>query len=84
MIATFPDSSDYSVILTNWVLKTVDSDGNAVTKCVWPPRTIHVTSDILKEAVEPSDDWNTYRIKLYENGKEYSTYLFNIPALPIT
>jgi len=78
VIATFPDSNDYSVIPTNWILKTVDNDGNRIEKCVWPPRTFHVTSDYLKEAVEPSDDWNTYRVKLYENGKEYSMYLLNI------
>ncbi|XP_025197400.1 uncharacterized protein LOC112596117 [Melanaphis sacchari] len=74
VIATFPDSNDYSVIPTNWVLKTVDNDGNTFDKCVWPPRTFHVTSDFLKEAVEPSDNWITYKIKLYENGKEYSDF----------
>lgn len=75
MIATFPDTYDYSVIATNWILKTVDNDGNRIEKYVWPPRTFH---DYLKEAVEPLDDWNTYGVKLYENGKEYSMYLLNI------
>ncbi|KAE9524410.1 hypothetical protein AGLY_015131 [Aphis glycines] len=70
MDATCPDSQEYSVIPTNWVLKTVDRHGNAIVKCMWPPVTLHVTSDVLKEAMEPFDDWNTYRIKLFENGKE--------------
>jgi len=74
VIATFPDSQEYSVVPTNWVLKTVDGHGNAIVKCMWPPATLHVTSDVLKEAMEPLDDWNTYRIKLFENGKEYSMY----------
>ncbi|XP_050064473.1 uncharacterized protein LOC114126263 [Aphis gossypii] len=74
VIATFPDSQEYSVIPTNWVLKTVDGHGNAIVKCMWPPATLHVTSDVLKEAMEPLDDWNTYRIKLFENGKEYSDF----------
>ncbi|KAE9522566.1 hypothetical protein AGLY_017036, partial [Aphis glycines] len=69
---TCPDSQEYSVIPTNWVLITVDGHGNAIVKCMWPPATLHVTSDVLKEAMEPFDDWNTYRIKLFENGKEYS------------
>lgn len=42
---------------------------------MWPPSNIHVNSESLIEAVEPSDDWNSYKIKLYENGKEYSKYL---------
>lgn len=74
MIAIFRDSQDYSVIPTNWVLKTVDGHGNTIVKCVWPPSAFHVTSDTLKEAMEPLDDWKTYKIKLFENGKEYSMY----------
>ncbi|KAL5239088.1 hypothetical protein ACI65C_006498 [Semiaphis heraclei] len=74
VIATFPDSNDFSVISTNWVLQTVDGYGNSVVKCVWPPSTFHVTSDYLKECVEPADNWSTYRIKLYENGKEYGDF----------
>ena len=76
MIATFPDSNDYSVIPINWILKSVDSDGNVVVKCVWPP--LHVTSDMLQDAMEPLDDWCSYRIKLRENGKEYSMYIIPI------
>ncbi|KAE9544391.1 hypothetical protein AGLY_001570 [Aphis glycines] len=74
VIATFPDSQEYSVIPINWVLKTVNGHGNAILKCMWPPATLHVTSDVLKEAMEPLDDCNTYRIKLFENGKEYSDF----------
>lgn len=75
VIVTFPDSRKYSVVPTNWVLKTIDSYGKTVVKCMWPPSNIHVNSESLIEAVEPSDDWNSYKIKLYENGKEYSKYL---------
>lgn len=62
-------------------MKTVDGNGNSVVKCVWPPSPLNVTSDFLKECVEPSDNWNTYRIKLYENGKEFSMYLYYIIIL---
>eukprot|EP00102_Acyrthosiphon_pisum_P020586 XP_016657796.1 PREDICTED: uncharacterized protein LOC107883013 [Acyrthosiphon pisum] len=74
VIATFPDSNNFSVIPTNWVLKTVDGSGNILVKCVWPPSTLQVTSDVLKEGLEPTDNWGTYRIKLHENGKEYSDF----------
>ncbi|KAL4112367.1 hypothetical protein QTP88_016175 [Uroleucon formosanum] len=55
------------------IAETLDGDGNAMVKCVWPPRTCHVTSDLLKEALESSNNWNTYKIKLYENVKEHVT-----------
>jgi len=60
------------------VLKTVDGSGNVLVKCVWPPSTLQVTSDVLKEGLEPTDNWGTYRIKLHENGKEYSMYIISI------
>lgn len=52
----------------------MDGDGNTVLTSVCPPPTLHVTSDVLKEGMEPSSNWSTYLIKLHENGKEYSMY----------
>ncbi|XP_050434162.1 uncharacterized protein LOC126841625 [Adelges cooleyi] len=73
VIVTFPEGNDYSVIPTNWVLKSVDGLGNQVIKCLWPP-FLNVTSDIIQNAMEPSDNWSTHTIKLQENGKEYSCF----------
>ncbi|XP_050440070.1 uncharacterized protein LOC126845464 [Adelges cooleyi] len=73
VIVTFPEGNDYSVITTNWVLKSVDGLGNKVIKCLWAPFS-NVTSDIIQNAMEPSDNWSTHTIKLQENGKEYSCF----------
>lgn len=68
VIIMFPDSFDYSIIPKNWILKCV-GHGNMVVKCVWPLLLLHVTSDILQETVDPSEDSCTYSTKLNENER---------------
>lgn len=65
----FPDSNEYSVLPTNWILKR-NNDNQKFTFCYWPPK-LDVNSDDLKNAIDPDKSWPVYRIKIYGGNKSY-------------
>lgn len=52
----------------NWIHKPSDAKIGE-TFCWWPP--FAVTSDHLQEAQFPSDNWESYRIRILNDGKTY-------------
>lgn len=71
-VVWFPESKEYSVIPTNWIIKN-DTNNDAIF-CKWPP--YKVTSDHLRNAINPVQSWGTFRIKFVGANKTYGKYLY--------
>lgn len=77
VIALFVESQTYSVVPTTWVFQSTDNSGKITIFSKWPPGLDqNVTSEIIKNATIPTQDWSSYNIRLLDNGKEYSKYCF--------
>lgn len=68
-MAVFPESKDYSVIPTNWLVDKEKLAEGAIKFCRWP--LTRVTSNELKAAVDPEPLWETYRVKVVGRNKSY-------------
>lgn len=71
MIGSFAETNEYSVVPKT---KTACPDGRTIIYCKWPPPRTIVSSDIINSAIEPENDWPSYKIRLTNNGKEFSKY----------
>ncbi|KAE9526673.1 hypothetical protein AGLY_013321 [Aphis glycines] len=74
VIGSFTDTNEFSVIPTNWLIRTSSPDGRTIIYCKWPPPPTSVTSDIINIASEPQIDWPSYKIRLANNGKEFTNF----------
>lgn len=74
MIGSFTETNEFSVLPTNWLIKTVGPDGRSIIYCKWPPPPTTVSSDIINAAVEPEIDWPSFKVRLANNGKEFCKY----------
>jgi len=63
-VALFTETKDYSVVPTNWIIESTNN--SSIQFCKWPP-IIKVTSTVLRQADNPLENWNTYRIKIVGN-----------------
>lgn len=73
VVALFPDTKEYSVIPINWI---INFEANTEIKyCQWPPG--NVNSNVIKNAEEPKNSWQVFRIKIYDGNKTYSKNKFN-------
>lgn len=70
VIALFVESQTYSVVPTTWVFQSTDNSGKITIFSKWPPGLDqNVTSEIIKNATIPTQDWSSYNIRLLDNGK---------------
>lgn len=69
-MAIFPETKNYSVIPSNWILQETKNKNQKITFCQWPPK-MDVTSDDLKAAIDPSPSWSVFRIKIYGGNKTF-------------
>ncbi|XP_022180196.1 uncharacterized protein LOC111040570 [Myzus persicae] len=74
VIGSFTDTNEFSVVPTNWLIRTSSPDGRTIIYCKWPPPPTTVTSDIINIASEPQIDWPSYKIRLANNGKEFTNF----------
>lgn len=68
-MAVFPESNDFSVIPTNWLVDQEKLAEGAIKFCRWPLN--RVTSNELKAATDPEPSWETYRVKVVGRSKTY-------------
>lgn len=57
----------------NWIV-TCNNKDSLVVK--WPP-ILNVTSDIILAAMDPLPEWQSFNIKLLDDGKEYCKLFYN-------
>lgn len=63
------------MIPTTWVFQSTDDSGKITIFSKWPPGLDQdVTSETIKNAMIPTQDWSSYEIYLLDNGKEYCKY----------
>ncbi|XP_050056366.1 uncharacterized protein LOC126549927 [Aphis gossypii] len=74
VIGSFTETNEFSVLPTNWLIKTVGPDGRSIIYCKWPPPPTTVSSDIINAAVEPEIDWPSFKVRLANNGKEFCNF----------
>eukprot|EP00102_Acyrthosiphon_pisum_P023297 XP_016660507.1 PREDICTED: uncharacterized protein LOC107883942 isoform X3 [Acyrthosiphon pisum] len=72
VLAVFPESKDYSVIPINWLVDKEKLAEGAIKFCRWP--LTRVTSNELKDAVDPEPLWETYRVKVVGRSKTYDNF----------
>lgn len=65
VVALFPESKQYSVIPTNWIVQ----NDSKIKFCHWPPG--EVNSDVIQNANVPDPTWKLYRIKIYGGNKTF-------------
>lgn len=63
------------MIPTTWVFQSNKDSGKITIFSKWPPGLYQdVTSETIKNATIPTQDWSSYKICLLDNGKEYCEY----------
>jgi len=71
----FVESQTYSVIPTTWLFQLTDNSGKIAIFSKWPPGLDeNVTSETIKNATIPAQDWSSFKIRLLDNGKECCKY----------
>lgn len=72
VVVTFSLSKDYSVVPINWLIQTDTENLSTCTikYCYWPP--YRVTSHNIKDAENPDQSWQVYKIKVVDGNKTYS------------
>lgn len=73
VVAKFIVGKDFSVLPINWLVETEVQklETSTIRFCKWPPLR-SVTSDDLKEAVNPEESWTKYEINIIGGNKTYS------------
>lgn len=72
-LVLFKETNEYSVVPKNWILPINTNDSLFVK---WPPFP-NVTSDLILAAIDPLPEWQTFKIKLLDDGKEYCKWFFS-------
>lgn len=62
-VVFFIGQDSYSEIPTNWLVNYDEPEGKR-TRCQWPPSFAKNLQQLLKQRVEPNDDWPIHEIEI--------------------